>query len=213
VEVSSDGVNYFRFPATSNTLDTAQCSSFGDLDATKINNLAGKYQVLYGTPFDLQELSGMQGLDINNITHVKIVDVIGCIQNAYATYDQNGNKINDPWPTPFASCGFDLDAVGVINQVPAGIPEYADAVSDCSVFPNPVRGSCLPQYNLPESEHVKIEITDLTGRLVSTVSDNGQIKGWQSVRINHMNLNNGVYFINVITPNGTTTKKIIVING
>jgi hypothetical protein len=26
--------------------------------------------------------------------------------------------INDPWPTPFASSGFDLDAVGVINQSP-----------------------------------------------------------------------------------------------
>jgi hypothetical protein len=30
--------------------------------------------------------------------------------------DSKGNIINDPWPTNFASSGFDLDAVGVINQ-------------------------------------------------------------------------------------------------
>lgn len=74
VEVSSDGVNFFRFPATSNTQITTQIGPFDNTgDATKINNLAGKYRAQYGTPFDLQELIGLVGLDINNITHKKIL--------------------------------------------------------------------------------------------------------------------------------------------
>jgi len=47
---------------------------------------------------------------------VKVIDVIGTIDPQYASRDSFGNIVNDPYPTPFGSCGFDLDAVGVINQ-------------------------------------------------------------------------------------------------
>jgi hypothetical protein len=212
VEVSSDGINYFRFPATSNTQDTSQVVSFGDLDATKLNNLAGKYQVLYGTPFDLEELLGTPGLDVNNITHVKIIDVIGCIQDAYATHDQNNNKINDPWPTAFATGGFDLDALGVINQAPEGIQSYSAPVSLCTIFPNPMHNHCVLQYNLAISSHVEITINDLTGRALVSVINTEQSKGWQTLNLNNIDLSSGIYLINVITPSGITTKKIIVSN-
>lgn len=138
VEVSSNGINFFRFPATSNTQTLTQIGAFDNVgDATKLNNLAGKYQVNYGTPFDLQDLQSVAGLDINNITHIKIIDVVGNINLPYATYDKNNNPINDPWATPFASSGFDLDAVGVINQQPVGINEKTDLKNLISVFPNP----------------------------------------------------------------------------
>lgn len=116
VEVSSDGVNFVRFPATSYTQTEIQVDTFGLLDATKINNLAGKYRAGFGTPFDLEELMGNPLLDVNRITHIKIIDVVGSIQPQYATYDQYGNIINDPFPTPFPQSGFDLDAVGVIHS-------------------------------------------------------------------------------------------------
>ena len=118
VEVSSDGTNFFRFDAVSLTQTDTQVAGFGSLDATNLNNLAGKYRQGYGTPFDLNELDGIAELDIANITKVRVVDAVGCIQDAYCTYDSLGNKVNDPWSTPFASSGFDLDAIGVINQVP-----------------------------------------------------------------------------------------------
>jgi hypothetical protein len=38
------------------------------------------------------------------------------IENNYASFDSQGHQINDPWPTPFYTGGFDLDAVGVIHQ-------------------------------------------------------------------------------------------------
>ncbi|MFH1320790.1 MAG: hypothetical protein ABII90_09085, partial [Bacteroidota bacterium] len=115
VEVSSDGTNFFRFNAVSLTQDTAQVESFGSIDATDLYNLAGKYRAAYGTPFDLDELSGIPGLNVDSVTHIRIVDVIGNIDNAYTTYDSQGNKVNDPWPTAFPSGGFDLDAVGLIH--------------------------------------------------------------------------------------------------
>ncbi|HKD36990.1 MAG TPA: PEP-CTERM sorting domain-containing protein [Pirellulales bacterium] len=119
VEVSSDGVNFFRFPATSLTQTTTQIGTFGLLDATNLDNLAGKYVAGFGTPFDLDQLASVSSLlDVNNVNYVRIVDAVGSIDPLFATHDSPGNMVNDPWPTPSASSGFDLDAVGVINSVP-----------------------------------------------------------------------------------------------
>ncbi|MBL7812875.1 MAG: T9SS C-terminal target domain-containing protein [Bacteroidetes bacterium] len=115
VEVSSDGSRFVRFPAVSLTDTTLQTGSFGYTKPEHINNLAGKYIVGYGTPFDLEELRDSAGIDLNSITHVRVVDVVGSMNPNHARRDSRGTKINDPWPTRFPSSGFDLDAVGVIH--------------------------------------------------------------------------------------------------
>jgi hypothetical protein len=212
VEVSSDGINFYRFPATSNTQDTSQIDGFGSVDASKINNLAGKYRALYGTPFDLDELAGQSGLNVNNITHVKIIDVVGCIQNVYARYDHNGNKINDPWSTPFASSGFDLDAVGIINQVNAGINDKSAATTALSVFPNPFKDNAVIKFYSDANTDVFISITDLTGKKVYICKKDSQLQGLQFAKLSDLNLDNGIYFLKVETRNGIAVQKIIIRN-
>jgi hypothetical protein len=39
---------------------------------------------------------------------------VGTLLPSHARRDSLGNVINDPWPTPFESSGFDLDAVAVL---------------------------------------------------------------------------------------------------
>ena len=117
--MSSDGTNFFRFPSHSVTSTATQVASFGTLDTTNIDGLAGKYRASFGTPFDLSVLAGVSSLlDVTNVTEVRIVDVVGSINPDFGTKDSAGNLINDPWPTGFPSGGFDLDAVGVLNQIP-----------------------------------------------------------------------------------------------
>ncbi len=119
VDVSSDGVHFFRFPSVSQTQTTTQVGAFGLLDASNLHDLAGKYIAGYGTGFDLSELAGVSSyLNINDVTEVRITDVVGSINPLYGTRDSLGNLINDPWTTPFASGGFDLNGIGVINTVP-----------------------------------------------------------------------------------------------
>lgn len=118
VEVSSDGVHFTRFAATSLTQTATQIGPFGALDATNLNNLAGKYRRGFGTPFDLAELTGTIGLDLDNIGFIRIVDAIGSITPGYTALDSLGNIINDPWKTPYETGGFDLDAIAVMNAVP-----------------------------------------------------------------------------------------------
>jgi|GEM_PF-2050290 len=110
VEVSSDGTNFARFPSHSETA-SAVGPFATNMDATNIDGLAGKYRLGYGTPFDLSDLigvSGVENVDLNNITQVRLVDIVG----DGSALDSDGNIIYDPYPTS-GSAGFDLDAIGV----------------------------------------------------------------------------------------------------
>jgi hypothetical protein len=118
VEVSSDGVNFARFPSVS--LTAAAVPSYGTIDPTQIFNLAGKhangYGESWGTPFDLNDLAtdplvlGGQ-VDLNNITSVRVVDIPG--NGSFK--DSLNHSIYDAWVTS-GSGGFDLEAVGVISR-------------------------------------------------------------------------------------------------
>ena len=134
VEVSTDGERFVRFPATSLTQTETQVVS--EVDPTFINNLAGKYRVGYGTPFDLEELRDSTGINIDSIVYVRIVDVVGSIDPQYATYDAYGHIVNDPYPTSdptgnWRSGGFDLTGVAVMYENTNGSSEVAvDATID-----------------------------------------------------------------------------------
>lgn len=163
VEVSSDGETFFRFPTVSLTQTDVQVETFGTLEAEKIHNLAGKYRSLYGVPFDLEELKDQQGLDVNHIIAIKVIDVIGSIDTAYCTYDSEGHKINDPWPTPFESGGFDLDAVGVIhNTSNTGIS--SNETHKITLYPNPSHGIIYFSGDVKT-----ISVYSVTGKLLKRV--------------------------------------------
>jgi hypothetical protein len=161
VEVSSDGINYFRFPASSYTQVDTQIAVAGMyMDAKKINNLAGKYVGNFGTPFDLQELAGVAGLNINAITHVRVVDVIGSI-GAHASLDTGSRKINDPYSTAIPTGGFDLDAVAVLNQG-TNTDIRDEERSAMLAYPNPAIDHVIVRAGKP----VTITLSDMTGKLL-----------------------------------------------
>lgn len=134
VEVSSDGIHFFRFPSTTEVPLDPQSSNASFTDCRMINNLAGKYRLGYGTPFDLNELPNDPNLDKFAVKYVRIIDVIGAVTGDHVTTDQFGTIINDPYPTPFESGGFDLEAIGIINGT-LGVNDFE--LLNVSVFPNP----------------------------------------------------------------------------
>lgn len=202
VEVSSDGINYFRFPPTTNLPTSPQFTNDAAMDATKIDNLAGKYRTQYGTPFDLQELTGISQLNINAVTHVKIIDVVGSINTQYGTYDKNNTIINDPWPTPFISSGFDLDAIGVINESAVGVEEF-EKNTFVKIYPNPSK----EKFVVCSSEFVEgslVKVFNVVGKeLLNELLE----KNYQSFDVS--NLNSGIYFVKIETKKGINTIKLI----
>ncbi len=199
VEVSSDGVHYVRFPSHSLTQTQSPVGSFGSIDPTSIYNLAGKYKVGYGTPFDLEELKDSSNLDVEKITHIKLIDVVGSL-GANGTIDSYGNKINDPFPTPFHSGGFDLSGVGVINEYNnLGIQTEN---LNFSIYPNPSNGIVHVSFNSMQIN--KLIVMDAAGTKVRIYTGTDLQKTLQ------IQLVPGVYFIQAKTKQGLSHRKIIV---
>ena len=202
VEVSSDGQNYFRFPAISNIQDSIQTGPFDFSDPSKVHNLAGKYRALYGTPFDLNELSGINGLDLQNITHLKIIDVIGSITPGFQSLDSQGNIINDPWPSPFSSCGFDLDGVGLIHLNPASFQNNPMKETVLSIYPNPFTN----EITLKTNQKGKIKISNFLGHNLIEVECNEEVGS--ELKLNLSAIQSGIYILEYSTHN-SIAKKII----
>jgi hypothetical protein len=199
VEVSSNGTDFVRFPAHSITQTNSQITAFGVIKTTLINNLAGKYKIRYGTPFDLAELSDSTSIDISHITHIRIIDVVGSINPLYGNKDTANNFINDPFPTPFATSGFDLDAVGVINQC-VGIDEISNVA--VKIYPNPTKG--IFKVFLTKKAEILIFSSDGVLRKKTQCSMGQNI-------INLSELANGYYFIEITTKRCSVFKKIVKI--
>lgn len=194
VEVSSDGEHFVRFPATSLTPTDEQVGSFGSVDPTFINNLAGKFKIGYGTPFDLEELADSANIDLDSIVYVRVIDVIGTIDPQYASYDAFGHIVNDPWPTNFASSGFDLSGVGVIHQKPVGIKNHE--MPQVFAYPNPCTGTL---YIINENSE-RIELYSLSGKLLEVVDG-----GDTHVTLNMQSYPAGLYMLKV----GNGVQKIL----
>mgnify|MGYP004512331185 CR=1 FL=1 len=207
VEVSSDGVNFFRFPShneyPSNYIQNSTDAGgpgFATMDARYLNNFAGKYIGSYGTPFDLSDLPDNALLDKSKITHVKIIDVVGTNADGYKTFDSFGNVAVDPFPTPFASSGFDLDAVGVINEA-AVLSAAESTVADLkiSIYPNPASDFII----INAKKEVTVKIYSISGALVKQGKTMHQ-------RMNISDLQNGNYIVQIGSDGEQQKLKLII---
>ncbi len=135
VEVSSNGVDFVRFPSVSLTPELV--GPYGTIEVSDVFNLAGKHPngrgICTGTPFDLRDIAChplvLDGtVDINDIGYVRIVDVPGSGDffdeatayidpESWPAWDYYGSNhaIYDAWLT-WDSGGFDLEAVGVLHE-------------------------------------------------------------------------------------------------
>lgn len=186
VYVSSDSVHWFGFPAISNTPTDVQVDGFGSVDATKINNIAGKYRIGWGTPFDLAEIFDDPNLDKQNVRYVKLVDVIGTIDPQYATRDSRGKIINDPYSTPFWSSGFDLSGVAVLHHN-APSSSVVEPEIEVKVFPNP----CADELYV-KADDCQITLYTIFGQKVTSKNTSSTIE-----RLSISELPRGIYLLEI----------------
>jgi len=193
VEVSSDGINYTRFEATSEIQTDIQLTNFDTVNCRYVNNFAGKYKANYGTPFDLDELASTPGLDIDNVTHIKLIDVVGTINPTYGTFDSQGTIINDPYPTMFESGGFDLDAVGVIHSEQLSLSEFELGLE---MYPNPTSGLVYIEFN----QEFEYQVFDSEGRIL--------IEKTKKSTLDLSPYQEGIYYIEFYSNNTTLVRRI-----
>lgn len=185
VEVSTDGVHYVRFPNFSFTANSV--GSFGTVNPTFVFGYASKYQQGYGTPFDLEQLQlaydaallnqtdfsssfatdledNFPLLNLNDIRYVRLVDVVG----DGSARDADGFVIYDPYPTS-GSAGLDLEAVGVIHELPAtGLTQAIDfpAIANQKISNSLVGLTATASSGLPVSYQILSGPAQLQGNNV-----------------------------------------------
>lgn len=201
VEVSTDGINFVRFPSVSLTDATVQTDTYQNSNTELVHNLAGKFKQGYGTPFDLEDLVDSSGIDLDSIWYVRIVDVVGTIDPLYASFDSEGNIINDPYPTDFAAGGFDLDGVGVINENNIYATQESIEQNLFNIYPNPSDGNF---FITTSNENFTIEIFDASGKSIyfeeKVLMGSLELSEFQS----------GIYFVRITFENSAHTKKLLV---
>ena len=195
VEVSSDGEHFFRFPAVTYVPYDSQLGGYGGINPSLIHNFAGKYDQFYGTPFDLDDVEDNALLDKNHVTHVRVIDVVGCIKPEYATYDSEGHIVNDPWFTSNEKGGFDLEAVGVIHDLAHNEVAEND-MEIVSVYPNPVKGQLYVKAENLQS----VEVYNIVGQQVMVTEND---------IVDMTALTEGIYFIRINTVERMITRRVV----
>ena len=78
-------------------------------------------------------------------------------------------------------------------------------------YPNPFNPSTLISYQLAKHENIKIEIYDLTGKIISIPVNKYQNPGTYQFTFDGSNLSNGVYFYKVYHGSDSVSKKMLLI--
>jgi PKD repeat protein len=77
--------------------------------------------------------------------------------------------------------------------------------------PNPVSGSTSISFTLPESDHVSLDVFDVTGRRVLSLLDETRAAGSHSVDIQPRMLAPGMYFYRLVAGEEVAQRKMVVL--
>ncbi|NRA11615.1 MAG: T9SS type A sorting domain-containing protein, partial [Crocinitomicaceae bacterium] len=90
-----------------------------------------------------------------------------------------------------------------------GLNENGENISAVNIFPNPANDVVNVSYNVINASDVTVEIMDMTGSVVETVSNESNVQGVQNVSVNTSNFASGVYFVNIATSEGIVKNKFV----
>jgi hypothetical protein len=85
------------------------------------------------------------------------------------------------------------------------------AIGSVSLAPNPVSTVAQLSYAISKDGLVEITLYDASGRTVETLVSENQSTGTYTHTINSGNLSSGIYFVEVVTPEGSATTTMTVV--
>ncbi|MDO9069805.1 MAG: T9SS type A sorting domain-containing protein, partial [Deltaproteobacteria bacterium] len=78
-------------------------------------------------------------------------------------------------------------------------------------YPNPSRGQTVIKYQLPKASNVQLQVYNVAGQLVKTVSEGQKPAGYHQVKVNDNTLSNGIYFYKLTAGDFSATRKMVVL--
>lgn len=90
-------------------------------------------------------------------------------------------------------------------------PDIPQTASLEQNYPNPFNPETSIQYSLPKSDFVKLQVYDISGRIVSTLVNHYKNAGTHSVTFSPANLSSGVYLYRIKAGQFTETKPMVLV--
>jgi hypothetical protein len=78
-------------------------------------------------------------------------------------------------------------------------------------YPNPFNPSTTIKFELPQTSHVKLSVSDLLGREVIVLLNEKRNAGIHEVKLEGSNLASGVYFYRLQARDFIQTKKLVIL--
>ena len=99
---------------------------------------------------------------------------------------------------------------------------YGDGVDDngntvptefalISIHPNPFNSTTTISYSIPQAQQMKIQLHDISGRLVETLNEGQQAAGHHSTLWDSREYGAGIYFVKIQTETETKIAKLVAI--
>lgn len=89
-----------------------------------------------------------------------------------------------------------------------GLEELSN-VSELNVFPNPATDEVSVDFNVTDASDLKVEVLDMTGKVLETVLDAANVTGAQNSSVNISDYAAGMYVINITTNEGSIQRKFV----
>lgn len=93
---------------------------------------------------------------------------------------------------------------------PTGVSEKANTLASFELYPNPAAGVTNLAFTTANKGNVNIRVYTVTGQLVAELANQEYAAGKHTMDINIEKFNAGIYFVKMISADGTATQKMIV---
>lgn len=135
----------------------------------------------------------------------------GCTEGGKGIYkikDQDGNTViinnKGDWGAK-ESAEFYAKGLGV------GLNDANENIFQSIIYPNPTNNSATLSLELTNSCQATISVVDIMGKEVIRLNNQNLKAGRNDVQLNVQSLEQGTYFVRVISNNGMTTNKLTVV--
>jgi hypothetical protein len=164
------------------------------------NNLNTNLVMVLNTPVDL----------IANSTYLAVVGAFGPglrVANAGTSDPQTSFLYDTPTDTWFYQTGTPYVRLNFDPSV--GMEEMEGTVSKATVYPNPSVGTTTVDYSLVNAADVTIQLTDVSGKVITSWNEGTQEAGDHSLSFDAASFNSGIYYVTIASEGSVVTKKFV----
>jgi hypothetical protein len=98
----------------------------------------------------------------------------------------------------------------ILGMLTIGVNDQEPLVNEVRLFPNPSADEAFISFDLKESASVKIEVMDITGKLLITLADDKIAAGHYDKQLNTSKLPAGTYLVRINANGKLTTQNLTI---